>query len=248
MRYHYHEPTPSPPRTAPHLLYASAVESEVVASALGYLVGAGSLALYTPIVWRICQQGEADGLCLSTWWLKLASYSCSDVYSIVRGYPLSTYVETLIITLEAAVVLGLVASYQRRLDGAFALGAAALASGWVWALTDVPPQAIALAQGSATLLNTGALLPQLAQNARRREAGGYSPLTAALACAGCTIRLFTTMELTGADPLLLAGFGLGLVLNGALLVQIAWLGTVVEGRSLLAVLTTDFAAKEADDG
>ena len=68
----------------------SAVSSEGVATALGYLVGAGSLALYTPIVWRVSRQGDASGLTLSTWWLKLASYSCSDVYSIAQGYPIST--------------------------------------------------------------------------------------------------------------------------------------------------------------
>ena len=159
-------------RAAPQLVRASAVDSETVATALGYLVGAGSLALYTPIVWRVSRQGDASGLTLSTWWLKLASYSCSDVYSIAQGYPISTYVETLVITLEAAVVLGLVGFYQQKLDAAFALGATALAAAWVWALADAPPQAIALAQASATALNTGAVLPQLAQNARRREAGG----------------------------------------------------------------------------
>ena len=166
------QPLASSQRTAPHLVRASAVSSEGVATALGYLVGAGSLALYTPIVWRVRRQGDASGLTLSTWWLKLASYSCSDVYSIAQGYPISTYVETLVITLEAALVLGLVAFYQRRLDAAFALGAAALAAAWVWALADAPPQALTLAQASATALNTGAVLPQLAQNARRREAGG----------------------------------------------------------------------------
>ena len=92
------------------LASASAVSSEGVATALGYLVGAGSLALYTPIVWRVSRQGDASGLTLSTWWLKLASYSCSDVYSLANGYPLSTYVETLVITAEAALVLAVVAS------------------------------------------------------------------------------------------------------------------------------------------
>ena len=66
-------------------------------------------------------------------------------------------------------------------------------------------------------------------------------MTASLACAGCTIRLFTTVELAGSDPLLLAGFGFGLALNAALLLQIVWFGSVVGGRPLLAVLGADFA-------
>ena len=220
---------------------AAAVDSGAVATALGYLVGAGSLALYTPILLRVCRQRDAAGLTLSTWWLKLVSYLCSDIYSLANHYPLATYIETLIITVEAALVLGVVAYYQRRLDAAFAAGAVALVGACAWALTDAPPQAIALAQGSATLLNTGALVPQLAQNCRRREAGGYSPITAGLACTGCAIRLYTTVELTGSDPLLLAGFGFGLALNAALLAQIAYYGAVVGGRPLLAVLGADFA-------
>ena len=90
--------------------------------------------------------------------------------------------------------------------------------------------------------NTGALLPQLALNARQQSPGGYSPLTAGLACGGCSIRLFTTIELAGSDPLLLAGFGFGLALNGALLAQIIYYGAVVPGRPLLDVFTSDFAS------
>ena len=219
---------------------APVIQSEAVADALGYVVGAGSLALYTPILVRVCRTGDASGLTLSTWWLKLTSYSCSDVYSFRNGYPISTFVETLIITIEAALVLAVVGASQKRIDATFGVCAVALVATSAWAVADAPPGAVALAQGTATLLNTGALLPQLAQNSRRREAGGYSPVTAALACAGCTIRLFTTIELAGSDPLLLAGFAVGLALNGALLAQIVWFGTVVGQRPLLAVLSADF--------
>ena len=51
---------------------------------------------------------------------RLLSYTCSDAYSFRNGYPLSTYIETLIITVEACGVLLLVAHFQRRLDAAFA--------------------------------------------------------------------------------------------------------------------------------
>ena len=64
------------------------------------------------------------------------------------------------------------------------------------------------------MVGTGALLPQIALNARTRSTGDYSPVTAALACAGCLIRLFTTEQLAGGDPLLLAGFGVGLLARG----------------------------------
>ena len=219
----------------------SPVDSSMLAVGLGYLVGAGSLLLYAPIGYRVCRERDASGLTLSTWWLKLASYTCSDVYSYSNAYPLSTYIETLIITAQAATVLAIVAFYQKRVDASFVALAIGYAGATMWALTAAPPQAVALGQAAATLLNTGALLPQLALNYERRSPGEYSPVTAGLACTGCAIRLFTTMELTSGDPLLLAGFAFGLAVNAALLAQIVGYGTMVQGQSLKAVLTADFA-------
>ena len=172
----------------------------LVAQALGYLVGTGSLFLYTPIAIRVCRQRDASGLTLSTWWLKLISYTLTNVYSFANGYPISTYVETIIITVEAFVVLVLVAFYQRRLGANFACIGLSYVLASTWGITAAPLQALELGQTFSTLTNTGALMPQLQLNARSRSAGGYSPLTAGLACAGCLIRVFTTIELTGADP------------------------------------------------
>ena len=85
---------------------------QFIARGLGYLIGLGSLMLYTPVAFRVCRQGHANGLVISTWWLKIASYLLSDIYYVRKGYDISTWVETLIITIEAVVVLGLVAFYQ----------------------------------------------------------------------------------------------------------------------------------------
>jgi mannose-P-dolichol utilization defect protein 1 len=223
-------------------MLAQTPDSTMIAKGLGYLIGAGSLLLYAPIALRVVRTKDANGLTLSTWWLKLLSYTCSDVYSFTNAYPLSTYVETLIITVEAAIVLALVAWHQNRLDASFCLLALAYVGACAWSLTAAPAEAVAFGQAAATLLNTGALLPQLALNLQRRSPGGYSPITAALACTGCLIRLFTTVELTGADPLLLAGFGFGFALNATLLGQIVYYGVAVEGKPLGAVIASDFAA------
>ena len=223
---------------------SATLAADDVASALGYVVGAGSLLLYTPIALRIVRTGNADGLTLSTWWLKLVAYTCSDLYCYSNGYPIAAYAETLVITLEAACILGLVAVYQDRLDTRFlvlALGCAAVAS--TTAAGGAPAEALALAQAGSTVLNTAALLPQLALNAERGSPGGYSPLTAGLACVGCTIRLFTTVQLTAGDPLLLAGYGLGLALNTAVLAQIYFYGVVVQGRPLVSLLSADFRSE-----
>lgn len=215
---------------------------DIIANGLGYLVGAGSLLLYTPIAIRISRQRSADGLVLSTWWLKVISYTFSDVYGYANGYNLSTYAETLVITIEAAIVLVLVGYFQSKLHqpnfyipfGTYLLltlvviiNAASLLS------------VIAIGQALSTILNICAILPQLRLNHQRQTSGDYSPVTATLACVGCAIRLFTTITLNDSDFLLLSGFGLAFLINMTLICQIVYLGVVVEGKSLLAVWTAD---------
>ena len=101
----------------------------------------------------------------------------------------------------------------------FAGGAACYAALLAAGLSGLPPHALSALQLVATVSVTGALLPQLALNARRRSSGGWSPLTAGLSTAGNALRVFTTLQLTH-DALLLAGFVAGLVVNAALLTQI----------------------------
>jgi len=227
-------------------LTAPSIDASSIAEGLGYLVGTGSLLLYTPIAVRVVRQGSADGLTISTWWLKLSSYTCAILYSFDQGYPLSTYLETVIIAVESLTILVLVAYYQRSLLEPKFLAFAGLFVTLVLtvALNNevVPSEVFAFGQTSSAVLNVGALLPQFALNARTRTAGDYSPITASLATVGCTIRLFTTYQLAGSDPLLLGSYGLAFVLNASLLLQILYYGIRVEGNSLMTVLTADVAS------
>ena len=83
----------------------------------------------------------------------------------------------------------------------------------------MPPWALSMLQLAATVSVTGALVPQLLLNARRRSGGGWSPLTAGLSALGNAVRVFTTVQLTR-DPLLLGGFIAGFAVNAAMLAQI----------------------------
>jgi len=214
-------------------------DSTTFADILGYLIGAGSLLLYTPIAIRLWRQKSAEGLVLSTWWLKLLAYTASDIYGFTHGYPISTYIETLIMTVEAAVILCLVVYYQKLANGRFWCQVIAFFSISLCVLVAAPIQLIVFGQGVSSILNISALVPQFILNHRRQKAGDYSPITAGLATGGCLARIFTTIKLTNADGILLASFGLASLANAALLGQIIYLGTQIEGRTLRDVLTAD---------
>ena len=223
-----------------------------IAQILGYFIGVASLLLYTPIAVRILRTKSANGLVLSTWWLKLSAFTCTDVYNIKNGFPIEAFSETVVITVEAAVVLGLVAYYQKKLNGGtFGLMGMYVAL-TVWALFSPEDaswgpteEGIALAQVAATVMNASALVPQLAQNFQRKSSGDYSPITAALGVGGCTIRLFTTFELANGDPLLLLNYGVALVLNASVLSQLVYYGTQMEGTSLSNLFVRDVKSAKA---
>ena len=105
-----------------------------------------------------------------------------------------------------------------------------------------------LDQGGSAVLNAGALVPQFLLSAQLQKAGGYSPITAALASLGCAIRQFAMIQLTGVDPILLGTFGLALILNAGLLAQILWYGVAIEGKGVLTVLTADVGPVAEGEG
>jgi len=221
------------------LLSSNEVALKSIATGLGYLIGAASILLYTPIAIRVLRTKSAEGLAISTWWLKLTSY----IY-IKNSFPLSAFSESLVITGEAAVILGLVAFYQRRVDVQTFLLAVIYVAVTSWALfapTSVGPSdsAIAFAQELSIALDVASLLPQLKQNFIRKSSGSYSSVTASLASAGCTIRLFTTFELANGDPLLLVNYGVALALNLSLLLQIIYYATQKEGKTLSQLYLAD---------
>ena len=210
-----------------------------VAETLGYLIGAASILLYTPIAIRIIRTKSADGLTISTWWLKLTSFTCTDVYNIRNNIPFSAFSETLVITFEAALVLALVTYYQTRIDITTFVLMGMYLTITTWALNEASDEWISIAQILATVLNTSALLPQLKQNFDRQSSGDYSPITASLASVGCTVRLFTTMELANGDPLILMNYGVALLLNLSVLFQVVYFGTQREGKSLAMLFLAD---------
>lgn len=219
-----------------------------IAIALGYFVGVASLLLYTPIAIRLLRTKSADGLAISTWWCKLAAFTCTDIYNIRNGFPIAAFSETVVITFEALIVLMLVAYYQKQwnentasLVGLYlALTAWALfsPSNAAWGPTE---EFVASAQVVATFLNSAALIPQLHLNFCQRSSGGYSPVTAALGSGGCTIRLFTTMTLAGGDPLMMLNYGVALLLNLSVLSQVVYFGTKKDKRGLIDLFLADLS-------
>ena len=95
------------------LTQSLAVDSKDAASAIGYVIGAGSVLLYTPMIFRVARRKCAAGLSPSTWLLKLGCYFVTDIYNLSHGYPLSSFAETITLFFQALVMLLLVCYFER---------------------------------------------------------------------------------------------------------------------------------------
>ena len=102
------------------------------------------------------------------------------------------------------------------------------------------------AQIVASAAGSCAVMPQVIENVRRGSSGEFSPVTASLLTLGNALRLWTTRELTG-DPLLTAGFTVGLAANGVLLMQILAF-SFQEGKSIVDIFTSDFEKEPSPGG
>ena len=194
------------PKTATLSLAANMLEPSSIASGIGYVIGAGSVFLYTPMIYRVVRRGSADGLSPSTWLMKFFCYSFNSAYNIYHEYPLSSYSEIIALWLQAALMLFLVCWFQRQwwpLLAAATIPAAATLAG----VDGIAPW-LSAGQAAASAVGSGAVIPQIVLNARRGGSGEFSAVTASLLTAGNALRAWTTITVTH-DPILLAGFGAG---------------------------------------
>jgi len=246
----YLSPIPLIDESSSLILCSDGSEINPIAQTVGYLVGVGSFLLYTPIAVRLLRTKSAEGLTISTWWMKVTAFTCLDTYNIKNGFPLAAWSESLVNTVESGFVLCLVAYFQKQLNLTTFLLATTYITASSWALFapasfGPSPEVISLAQVFSIVLNTSALLPQLKQNFERQSSGDYSTITALVACAICGTRIYTTIELANGDPLLLLNYGVLFLLNVGLLAQVLYYGTQVEGKALASLFLADIKSDDS---
>ena len=188
-----------------------------MAKTLGYLMGAGSLLLYSPIILKLLNTKQADGFSELTWVFNLVGLSAAVLYPFKRGFPLSTYIELLNLTVQSFAILGIVCTYKGLLDMYLAGSVIYLASMICLLKFTLPHQILSAIQIVALVVCNYACIPQIMLTFRTKRAS-WSPVTAVMSMTGNIVRVFTTLQLTG-DKLILGGNLVGLVNNLVLLTQ-----------------------------
>jgi len=190
---------------------------QVAAEMLGYLMGVGALALYVPIIIKLRSEKNGDGMSLQTWVLNIFGFTIGVLCPLRKGFPLSTYVDGVVLTAEALAVMGLVCHY-RGLSKQFSIGVGAYVTCLLLALTvQVPMQFLASLQIASIVMCNYANLPQIYAQFKTGKAS-WSWITAAMSTVGNGIKIFATKQLTN-DPIILGGHFFGFVTNAILLAQ-----------------------------
>ena len=200
------------------------VIGDVVAKVLGYIIGAGSMAVYLPILLSLLKGKSADGFSAQTWVFNLLGISLACVYPIKKMFPLSTYVELILLAVQSIGILGLICYYQQLTKEYLAFMVVFALATFATTVTPIPSKVLQATQMAAILVCNYANIPQIILTFRRRKAS-WSPITAGMSMAGNLIRIFTTFQLAAGDKLILGGYVLGFTTNAILLAQVLIYGS-----------------------
>lgn len=190
-----------------------------LAKAMGYIMGAGAMFIYTPIFIKLLQRGNADGFSMSTWIFNFLGLMLATVYPMKKGYPLSTFIDLLAATSQSVLILLVLSIYQHKVIPVVAfLLTSILGAGIFLKIPNVSSRTMNWFQIVASLLANYANFPQIILSFQTKQAA-WSGVTALMSMIGCTVRIFTTIQLTN-DPVTIGGYVLGLVTNSILLAQV----------------------------
>jgi mannose-P-dolichol utilization defect protein 1 len=199
------------------------VLGDIIAKALGYVIGAGSMAVYLPILLSLLKNKSSDGFSAQTWVFNLLGISLACIYPIKKLFPLSTFVELLLLVVQSVGILGLICHYQGLTKEYLAFLVVYGFAGMYAVATPIPAKVLQATQVAAILVCNYANIPQIVLTFQKKKAS-WSPITAAMSAAGNLIRIFTTFQLTK-DPLVLSGYLLGFFTNAILLAQTMFYGS-----------------------
>lgn len=189
-----------------------------IAKLLGYVMGLGATAVYSPIIFTLLKAKSAEGFSVDTWKYSLVGLTLAILYPFKKKYLLSTYAELLCVLVQSIGIFGLISHYNQQMTSFFQFMFCYLAVCVPLILLPLSAKVLSTIQLIAILVCNYSNIPQILLTMRTKTTS-WSGTSALLTTAGNFIRILTTLQLTK-DPLILAGFLLGFVTNLTLFIQV----------------------------
>eukprot|EP01098_Paradermamoeba_levis_P005674 TRINITY_DN2385_c0_g1_i1.p1 TRINITY_DN2385_c0_g1~~TRINITY_DN2385_c0_g1_i1.p1 ORF type:complete len:249 (-),score=80.01 TRINITY_DN2385_c0_g1_i1:45-746(-) len=195
----------------------------LLSKVLGIGILAGSLGVKLPQILKIISAGSARGLSVSSLLLEMLGFSISLAYNLANGFPFTTFGELAFMFVQDLVILFLIFKYQKNLGLGLLLIVLSIALLGVMVSGVIPLNLLTQLQTSTIAIFIFSRVPQIWTTYSNKSSGQLAFLTWLLNFVGSIARVFTTKQETG-DPIILAGYVVGVVLNGTIFAQILFYG------------------------
>ena len=206
-------------RTLTPLLSADMVCLKLLISkALSAGIIAGSFLLKVPQIVTMRKARSAAGLTFTMFISEVFLFATGGSYGYRQGFPLSTYLENWVILAQVVIICVLMFHYRQQPAPMVAFLAAVAA--YIGYMTLYAPLAYVDAAFSAVIpIMVYGRAPQIYYNFRAKNTGTLSLTSLLMSFGGGLARIFTTLQ-EAPSTLILAGYVIGVTLNGILVLQI----------------------------
>lgn len=188
---------------------------------LGYGIVVGSAMIKIPQIIKIIQASSVEGLSLLSFLLELIALTGTASYSLAKGFPFSAWGESLFMSVQTTLLVVMYLYYTNKalLAVLFLPFYAAIVYTLVSGLT---PMAVLvqLVSLQVVFIVVSRLL-QIVTNFRNGHTGQLSFIMVLLLFLGGMARIFTTIQETG-DNVMLVTFIVSTCLNGTLVLQVLY--------------------------
>jgi mannose-P-dolichol utilization defect protein 1 len=208
----------------------------VLSAGLAYCIVVGSSILKVPQLFNIVKSRSADGVSLTSVLMEAAGYSIWASWGLARGLDFKDYGESLVITLQLALLVVLVGFYQNRMSTVALIYTPICVFGLIMATGFIPAVLHEALLSVQIVLGMCARVPQIYSNYKRKNTGELAFLTFFLAFGGCGARLLTTLinvPLEKGKLMLMLQFLIAGLLNFIVVAQITFYMYVRNGKLIL---------------
>ena len=194
---------------------------------LAIIVGAGILKV--PQISR-SKNKSVEGIVACS--ISSSCLTATVVYSTLKGYPLTTYGESVIITGQVLILVFLLWTYSKpSATTEFRIQCMVCYGAIVASMLYLPEEFQPVLLTVGTVLTVSSRVPQILANFRAGSSGQVSLITWALNSAGGAARIFTTLQEVN-DPFVLAGFVLGFVTSATLAFQVVLYSYILKKKDV----------------
>ncbi|XP_062368180.1 mannose-P-dolichol utilization defect 1 protein isoform X2 [Cinclus cinclus] len=195
----------------------------LLSKVLGYGIVAGSLLVKVPQLLKVWGSRSGRGLSLPSVLLELLALGGSVGYGWAKGFPFSTWGESLFLLLQNLGLLFLLLHFRGRSGPGLLLLAVFGAFLGILVSPLTPLSFVTALQALNLPIIILSRVLQIVTNARQGHTGQLSGVTTGLLFGGALARIFTSLTETG-DFLLASTFAASASCSGVLLVQLLLLG------------------------